>query len=177
VDRPLYTGPVTVSVGTRVFDVPHRSAAGWLDILPRARPASLLLYGAVTVHAASLRDDVLDGALSLDDVATASHELLGRITGTGPRWWVGWNVSVIGSSSSTVGAMTLKGADPFRCTLPQWNAAVERLYTDGAKESDRMRWMAATEMPPADAGTAATWDSGMTREQMTAQAARMPGMR
>lgn len=174
--RPLCTDPTTLTVGSVRAVVEFRRAAWWLDLLPHVTPAYALLHALEPGASQRLRTDVLDGALSLDDIKAASYKLIGRVTGTGARWWVGYNITAIAGSAYTVGAMTLRGADPERCTLPQWNSAVEHLYLDGAKESDRMRWLAATEMPPPGAETDATWDSGMSAEQMIAMAARMPGM-
>lgn len=165
ISRPLDREPFRAEFAGRPVVVPHRDAAWWLGVLGCTAPRYTLLRAAIARDVHWIRDAILDGEATRHDVERVSLALLGHVTGTGAQWWTGWNLAQISASTDAVGALTLRGVDPARCTLAQWCAAAQTLYLDGAKEEQRVKFMAATQMVPAgyDAGDA--WDDGMTLGQ------------
>lgn len=173
--RPLRRDPFPVTLAGRASLVPYRDARWWLETLAVYVPRRVIIPALTEDARERVTDGLLEGTVTGRDLEAVSLGLLGHVTGTGKRWWTGYNLALISGSDSAVGAMTVRGVDPERCTLAQWCSAVQTLYLDGASEEARMKFMAATEPPPDGYDVGAAWDDGMSLVEAQRVARSLPG--
>lgn len=173
--RPLSRDPFSTTLSGRACLVPYRAAGWWLEALAVCTPARMLLYALPEDDRYRVVDGLLEGTVKGDDLKAASLALLGHVTGTGKMWWTGYNLALISSSDSAVGALTLRGVDPYACTLAQWCSAVQSLYLEGASEEAKLKFMAVTHRPPDGYSVGDAWDDGMSLAEARRMARSLPG--
>lgn len=175
--RPFSHSAIPFTLGGRLYEVPYRSAAEWLEILEVTPVDGLLLAALDSKQRWRLQDGMLDGEIRVHDLSTASHTLLKQITGY-ERWWIGYRLALAAFGPSLLGSLMLAGVRPHDVTLPQWCAATYASITRHASQEDRFKLDAQLDVPLEGTDPGAAWDDmGMSAEDMERMARELPGTR
>jgi hypothetical protein len=175
--RPFSRSPLPFTLGGRLYEVPYRSAADWLEVLEVTPVDGLFLAALDSEQRWRVQDAMLDGEVRVRDLSPASYSLLAQITGYG-RWWIGYRLAVAAFSPTLLGQLTLAGVRPQDVTLVQWCAATYAILTRHASAEDRFKLDAQLDVPLAGNDPGEAWDDmGMSAEDLEAMARELPGTR
>ena len=168
----LSRDPITVHVGLRTVIVPYAPAARWSGAVtgPQGIGGTLMRLTDDAMVAA-IRQGLMHGDLTADDLFTASHDLIKAATGR--SWWASARLLGLGNDPRCLGHMVLAGVDPWSLTVGQWCAAVYTLYTRDRKPDDVFKFDVLVNAAPA--GEVDEWGDD-DYETMVQAARSLPGM-
>lgn len=170
---PFSQDPIVVAVGSHRVHVPHRNAAEWVDAMQRRNgPGGVLLELCRENTHDILKDALITGDVSAQDVVEASHRLIE--TAIPYRWWEATRLLVLSADTGVLGRTVLAGMDPWELTAAQWCAGVYAICTEHADEKGKFKFDAMLSNPPEGVDDDSWGEESF--DAMVAQARRMPGM-
>lgn len=170
---PFAQEPIVVPLAGESVSVPHRNAAEWVTAAyQRNGPGGMLLELCRETTRSILRDELISGSVTVEQIADASHTLMQEAIPY--RWWESTRLLLVSGDPSVLGRTVVAGMDPWELTAAQWCAGIYTICTEHADDKGRLKFDAMLSQAPAGYE-----DDSWGEESFTAminEARRMPGM-
>ena len=113
---PFAQEPIVVPLAGESVSVPHRNAADWVAAAyQRNGPGGMLLELCRETTRSILRDELISGSVTVEQIAEASHQLMQEAIPY--RWWEATRLLLVSGDPSVLGRTVVAGMDPWEGRL------------------------------------------------------------
>jgi hypothetical protein len=124
---------IDVDLGGQTYTIPPLPASTWMVALVAGTWFDIV--PGLLADAGDLDDELLDGAVTYDELRAAGRAALAAAAGT--KWWSAANLANVTAQTWISGELLLRGVDPDRVSLAAYLSAAYRV---AARNLDKNQW-------------------------------------